>query len=210
MRQAKVYQNYVRWDDYSLATLAGRTLSFMTSNASFTTPNPDLAAYGAAVNDFREKHEVASRRGSALEIAAKNNARTLLLELMKQMAFYVNTVANGDQQVLASSGFEMMPVPKSVGYPGIVGGLHLMDGRLSGEARFSFNVIRSAWEYEYETAISLDAAGLPEWGNLMRTTTSRINYVSGIEAGTRLYVRVRARNGKGIGDWCEPVSLIVR
>lgn len=210
MRQAKVYQNYARWDDYSLATLAGRTLSFITGNTHFPTPAPELTAYGAAVNDFREKHEIASRRGSALEIAAKNNARDLLLELMKQMAFYVNTVANGDQQILASSGFELMPVPKAVGYPGIVGGLQVTDGRVSGETRFSFNVMRNAWEYEYQIATSLDAAGLPEWGELMRTTTSRLNYLPIVDPGIKVYVRVRARNGKGIGDWCEAVSLMVR
>jgi hypothetical protein len=32
----------------------------------------------------------------------------------------------------------------------------------------------------------------------------------GFEPGVKYDVRVRALNGKGIGDWSEPVSLIAR
>lgn len=210
MRKATIYQSYEKWDDYSLSTLAGRTLAFMTGNLNFPDPRPAMDDYTVIVNDYREKHEIASKRGSQLEIKAKDNARALVLQAMKELSFYVNTIAKGDGQILASSGFELVPPPQSTAYPDIPKNLRLSDGRVSGELRFMFGSLRSAWEYEYQYATALDVNSDPEWGELHRTTNSRGNYISGLTAGERCYVRVRARNGKGTGDWSEAVSIIVR
>lgn len=210
MRKARVHINYEKWDDFSLSTLSGRTLAFMTENSAFADPRPAIVDYEILVNDYREKHEVASRRGSQLEIKAKDEARKALLQAMKELAFYVSTVADGNAEMLSSSGFELVAPPRSRSYPGIPGNLRLLDGRVSGEARLMFNVVRHAWEYEYNDATALDDDGNIIWGELLRTTNSRMNYIGGLTPGETLYARVRARNGKGTGDWSEPVSLIVR
>lgn len=210
MRKATIYQSYEKWDDHSLSTLAGRTLAFMSDNDNFPDPRPTMEEYAPIVNDYREKHEVASKRGSQLELKARDNARATMLQAMKEIAFYVNTVAKGDAQVLASSGFELVPPRQSSAYPNIPKDLRLLDGRFSGELRLVFGSMRSAWEYEYCYATSLDEQGEPEWNELQRTTNSRMNYIPDLTPGDRCYARVRARNGKGIGDWSEAVSIIVR
>lgn len=210
MKKDKVYQSYDKWDHYSLATLAGRTLGLMTDNPNFPDPRPDLESYGAAVNDFIAKHEIASNGGSFVERTARDNSRVLLEKLIRQLAFYVNTVADGDPHILAGSGFEIIPESRSAGYPGQVVGVWVRDGRKSGELRFGFAVIRSAKEYEYQLAGQLGEIGEPLWGESWRTSTSRMNYIDNLVPGQRYYIHVRARNAKGIGDWSEPVSFIVR
>ncbi|HWL00168.1 MAG TPA: hypothetical protein VNQ55_09480, partial [Parapedobacter sp.] len=40
MRQERVYTDYGRWSDDALATLAGRTVEFLTDNAAFPDPQP--------------------------------------------------------------------------------------------------------------------------------------------------------------------------
>jgi len=210
MRKSTVHISYETWDDYSLATLAGRTLSAMTDNPHFADPRPAIADYTALVEDYRNKHEIASKRGSQEQREAKDNARKSLLSAMKEMAFYVNITSDGNREMLASSGFVIVPEPKSLGYPGVVKNMRLVDGRISGEVRLLFASIRNASEYEYCYATSLDESGSPQWGELLRTTNSRMNYIGGLEPGTVVYTRVRARNRKGIGDWNDSVSLIVR
>lgn len=210
MRKATVYQSYEKWDDHSLSTLAGRTLAFMTGNTNFADPRPTIAEYAPIVNDYREKHEIASKGGSLLDLKSRDNARKLVLQAMKELAFYVNVTAKGNAEMLVSSGFVLVPPQQSTTYPGIPQNVRLLDGRVSGELRLVFGAMRNAREYEYCYAVSLDQNGNPEWGELLSTTNSRLNYISGLTPGERCYVRVRARNGKGIGDWSEVASIIVR
>jgi len=210
MRKATVYIAYEKWDDYSLSTLAGRTLTAMTGNESFPDPRPDMDAYALLVNDYRAKHQVTSNGGSRLEKEAKDNAKAAVAQAMKELAFYVNTVANGNREILASSGFELVSGRQPSTIPGIPANIRLLDGRVSGEMRMMFSSLRAAWEYEYCYATSLDGDGTPDWGEIIRTTNSRLNYINSLTPGERVYARVRARNNKGAGDWSEPVSLIAR
>lgn len=210
MRKATVYIAYERWGNDSLSTLAGRTLASMTNNANFPNPRPDMDEYAVLVNDYREKHEIASNGGSRFEKEARDNAKAAVGQAMKELAFYVNTVANGNREILASSGFELVPDRVSSKVPGIPYNVRLLDGNVSGEMRFVFGALQAAWEYEYCYATSVDEHGVPEWGETIRTTNSRLNYIQELTPGERVYARVRARNNKGAGDWSEPVSLIAR
>lgn len=210
MRKATIYISYEKWDDYSLASLAGKTLTCMKDNTAFPEPRPDMTVYEALVEDYRSKQEIAATRGSQLEKKARDNARTKLLKAMKEIAFYVNTVSDGDAELLASSGFDLVAPPRPIGFPGIPKNVRLVDGRVSGEAKLMFGSLSVAWGYEYTYALTTDVDGTPLWGDVERTTNSRQNFISGLNPADRLYVRVRAFNGKGIGDWSDTVSFIIR
>lgn len=210
MRQDRVYTDYRRWSDDALAILAGRTVEFITNNANFTDPQPDLVAYTALVTDYRQKLEVARNRGSQVEITAKNNARQALLKGMKQLAFYVNITANGDTHVLASSGLILVSQPQALRIPYAPMYGKLEDGARSGELNFRFEPIANAWEYEYQIASELAADGQPEWGDIIRTSHSQQNPIIPVAPGTKYYARVRARNVKGESDWSVTVSQYAR
>ena len=105
---------------------AGKTLAAMKDNPLFPDPKPVMATYEELVNDYKTKHEVAATRGSQLEKKARDNAREKILDAMRQLAFYVNVVAAGDGEVLASSGFMLVPPPKAVGHPRQIVGLYLL------------------------------------------------------------------------------------
>src|SRR3546814_803343 len=117
MRKERVYTDYRRWSDDALATLAGRTVEFMTDNTNFAEPQPALADYTLLVTDYRQKLEIARNRGSQVEVTAKNNARRALLRAMKQLGFYVNMIADGDAHILASSGLILINQPQAARIP---------------------------------------------------------------------------------------------
>ncbi|MFD2557183.1 fibronectin type III domain-containing protein [Sphingobacterium tabacisoli] len=210
MRRDRVYIAYQKWDDYSLSSLAGKTLTAMKNNPLFPDPRPEMADYEILVNDYRTKHEVAAIRGSQLEKKARDNARDKVLDAMRQLAFYVNITADGDGEILASSGFMLVPPPKSVGYPTVIVGMRLEDGRTSGEVKFSFTPQKNISEYEYCYTTVLDSENQQVWGDILSTGSSRGNYIGGLSPGDKVYFRVRGRNNKGIGDWSENIYLIVR
>lgn len=210
MRKERVYTDYTRWTDDALATLAGRTVEFLTDNTAFANPQPDLATYTALVVEYRQKLEIARNRGSLVEVTDKNNTRRDLLRAMKQMAFYVNMTANGDAHLLASSGFFLVGQPQALRIPQVPLFGILEDGARSGEMNFRFEAVASAWEYEYQIASILGTDGEPEWGDLIRSTQSLRNEVIPAVPGTRYFARVRARNGKGESDWSVTFSQYAR
>lgn len=210
MRKERIFTDYVRWSDDGLATLSGRTVEFLTGNDAFADLQPRLDAYTDLVMDYRHKLEVAKNRGSLVEVTAKNKARRLLLRMMKQFAFEVNMVADGDAHLLAGSGFILAGQPQALRIPHVPLYGFLEDGEKSGEFNLRFEAIPNAWEYEYQIASITDEAGVPEWRELQRTTNSQRNLITPVTPGMRYYARVRARNGRGESDWSVTISQFAR
>ncbi|SEN01686.1 Fibronectin type III domain-containing protein [bacterium A37T11] len=210
MKSLKVVSNYVKLNDSDLNTQASRVLQFMTDNANFPTPVPDMAVYGAAVTDYAQKWEVASKGGSAQDVKLKNESRVVLIDLMKQLAFHVNTVSKGTGSMLESSGFRLIAPDRNIGIPHTPERLRLSDLELSGHMRFDFDAVTDAWEYEYTLSSGVDEGGQLLWGEVQTTTKSRSNELSGLLPGTIYRLRVRARNGRGRSDWSEAVSRMAR
>ena len=202
--------SYTHLTDYELSTLAGRVLAAMTDNDNFPDPAPSLAELEPLVNTYRTRHEIASRRGSALEISQKNESRQLLLEAFKQLAFYINTVSDGSQPMLVSSGLILASQPREVYVPDVPRLLRLRDGRVSGQMRLDFEPVKDAFEYLYTVSDTVDGQGNVVWPDPVLTTRSKRNFIDPVEPGTTYFARVRARNSKGMGDWSETVSLIAR
>ncbi|HWV71475.1 MAG TPA: fibronectin type III domain-containing protein [Pseudosphingobacterium sp.] len=195
--------------DDALATLGVTVITAMTDNPHFETPVPALADVQLIVNDFRDKL-ANTRKGSPLNTSEKNHSRQLLEGELKKLAFYVNTVANGALHVVLSSGFPVKQLRTSLDIPLFPERLRLLDTSQSGQLRFDFNAAKNAWEYEYTYTTLVDDNGIPQWGDILTTTSSRNNIIAPLEAGSICRVRVRSRNGKGVSDWSEPISRMAR
>lgn len=213
MRKDKVITNYERWPDFELSTLAGRVVVAMgdTHNLSyFEHPDPDLATLEALSSDFIAKHEIASQRGSGLQISEKNESREALLLGLKKLAHYVNGVANGRTSMLLGTGLVLASPRQRLAFPGVPERLRLRDGVLKGQLRLDFDAVRAAWEYEVIVGESELNSEEVLWIREFNTTNSRGNVLTDLVSGLVYHVRVRARNGRGLGDWSDPVSLLCR
>ncbi len=210
MRTNKVISNYDKLMDDELATLASGVEDALTGNVNFPDPNPTLPEFTAAAADYRAKLAVASRKGSALEVSLKNEARKVVLNLLRRLAFYVNEIGQGNAPILYSSGLRLNAQPKEMQAPTVPDGVRLRDGRQSGQIRLDFNPLKEAWEYEYAVSSEVDENKDPIWGEPLSTTSSRANILAPVIPGMIYRVRVRARNGRGLGDWSEAVTLIAR
>lgn len=213
MRKEKVITYYGNMSEFELSTVAGRILKAMqepATAASFPDMYPDLVTLDQVVNDYIRKHEIASRRGSALEISQKDESKAALLDALKNLANHVNDVAKGQLSLLLSTGMILASQASTLLVPLVTERIQLRDGRISGQMRLDFKKVVGAWEYEIEIGQSTEPDGTPLYDRLVTTTSSRSNVLSDFTPGIRYYVRIRARNGRGLGDWSEPVSLIAR
>ena len=195
--------------DDALATLGLTVISAMTDNPNFETPIPALEEVQILVDDFCDKLAL-TRKGSPLNTSEKNHSRQLLEMELKKLAFYVNTVANGALHIVLSSGFPVKQLRSRLEIPAIPERLRLSDTSQSGQLRLDFNVVPKAWEYEYCYATKMGETNEPLWTDIYHSTRSRNNVLAPLKPGSICYVRVRARNGKGVSDWSDTVSLMVR
>ncbi len=209
MQKRYAISGFSKIADDELATLGLTVITAMTANPNFETPVPALTDVQLVVDDFREKL-AGTRKGSPLDTSEKNYSRQTLEGELKKLAFYVNTTADGELHVVLSSGFPPKKLPSSIDIPAVPERLHLSDTQQSGQLRFVFDSVRHAWEYEYTYTTDVDENGEPVWGDVLTTTDSRNNVIAPLEAGSICRVRVRSRNGKGLSDWSEAISLMAR
>lgn len=211
MRKEKVISYYSFKDDYQLATLAASVHTAITQEAAvFTDPVPSMEDFGVLVDDYQAKHELASQGGSMLQVRQKREARARILDALRQLAYYVNRVADGSAAVLVSSGLELAAQPKELQTPLVVRGQVLSDGRQSGQMRYNFTPVPGAYQYEYQVSSEMDVSGIPVWNDTYITTSSRTNVLSPVVPGTVYRVRIRAYNSRGYGDWSDTVSMMAR
>ena len=207
MYRPRLFLDYSRLSDAELATLGGKTLTDMTDNTHFTDPVPTLEDYGMAVEDYRTKHEAASETGGRFANTAKGIARDVLLRQMKQLASYVNFTADGDAHKLVSSGFMLVPPPESHTVPGQPLYARLLRGPQKGQLVMRVATVKHVWLYEYQLGTDSENGDDIVWGEEIFTTTkSRANVITGLQSVKRYWVRVRAVNGHGTGDWSEAAS----
>ncbi len=207
MYTPRIYTSYTPLGDAPLATLAGKTLTDMTGNGNFPDPVPTLEDYGNHVNDYRTKHEAAAETGGRFATTAKDIARLALLQQMKRLASYVNFTADGDANKLVSSGFMLVPPPKSNTAPEIPLWVRVRRGPQKGQLVLDIAKVRHTWQYGYQVSNQRDEQGEIIWGDTIHATTrSKSNIIAGLQSVVTYWVRVRAMNGYGTGDWSEPVS----
>lgn len=210
MRKKKLILDYTGVNDDEFNTLIGKVIDCLTGHAVLTTPPVTLEDLKTQADDFVTKWQRASRGGSILEIAEKNAAKEMLALSLKDIAFYVNKIADGSRAILLSSGLILEADPKSADTPEVVTEVSLVDGRQRNQLLVKFKAQKSAIMYEYQVANAMDADGEPLWGDSFDTSKSYGNVFSPVFPGQIYYLRVRGRNKKGVGDWSAVASLRTR
>jgi len=210
MRTLKVNTSFKIKKDAEILQYALTVVAAMTDNVNFPTPTPTLEEVQTAVADYQEKLAKASQKGSPLDISIKNESKQALAKILKNLALYVNSVGEDSLSVLLSSGFPLAAQPIKGLVPEIPTQLRMKDGSLSGQIRFDFDKVDRAVLYEYCYASIRDAGGDLVWSERQVTSSSINNILTPVEPGITYYLRLRAVNRNGVGDWCDPVSLIAR
>ena len=100
-----------------LLALLRYVLAKMTGNPHFPTPAVPLADMETMGNDLETAINKA-KHGGLDDRILRNNTVKAAQDMLRKQADYVRLTAQGDEAILASSGFELVKVPEPVGLPG--------------------------------------------------------------------------------------------
>ena len=196
----KVVKTFKLLMDAKLLTFAQNVVPSMAAAVeSFPTPTPTLVSISDEISNYAALLQSAASR-EKVQVALKNQSKQALLQLLSQLADYVNMVAQGDEVMLSQSGFNLNKVPQPISMKGAAG-LVLLDGGNSGELVLKFRRVEGASGYLYQ--YTTDPL-LPEdkWVSIAATTTSLT--FTGLTKGVTYYCRVIA-----IGGYQQRMNSIV-
>jgi hypothetical protein len=183
--------------------MARGIVAAMTDNPAFPSPDPSLAIVTAAI-DGLDNAQVARLAGTRGTVAARNQKRQALDEVLAQLKAYVQTVADADSEtavsVIESAGMRVaryQPARKKL--------FSVRDGSVSGSVVLTAQ--RAARQAAYHWQYSLD--GGTTWQEITITLTAKTS-MSGLTPGSRVLFRYRAVTRRGMGDFCQPIRHVAR
>jgi len=200
---AKVAISFLSDDtDAELIVDSGRILAAMTGNANYPTPNPTLAAVGAARTDFITA--VNNMDGGQAATSARDAARVKLAGMLRDLSLYVQSACQGDLTILLGSGFTAQKQRQPAGPLPAPSNLRLRRPELSGQLKGRCDPVANASSYQWRIATSTDPAN---W-TTKDPTTSASNLFDGLTPGTIYVVQARAIGSAGPSDWSDPAVLM--
>lgn len=205
MLRQQALSGFTKGRDDEVARQTATIVQAMTDNPNFLDPVPPLEDVQAALDDYIVKLSAATKRGGAEETALKNEAKDVLSDLLRKLAFYVNNSTDGKLSVLKSSGFPTSDLPMSGGVPSRVYDVRARQGRMEGEVNITFAPVKNKLFYEYRYAVQ--GNGEPQWGEPVLTPRSRPNYFTVPERMRKYQVQVRVVNAYGTSEWSDPVTV---
>jgi len=201
----KVAINFVtKSSDKALVTESGRIVEMMTGNPVYPAPFPALDvvvaardAYVSAVNGLD--------RGSA-SIALRNQTRTVLRQVLRDLALYVQHASEGDKVKLLSSGFPVQ-APRKRGSVGLLAppeDVRMRRTRSSNQLVALCKAVPGATSYQWRYAT---AQAPTVWTTPDPVTAARFVLENAVP-GTQYIVQVRVLGTSGGSDWSDSATMM--
>lgn len=148
MRPSKISTNFVPLSDPGFQMKALNILQSMENNPNFTNPVPPLDTIRQLLSKYDQAlREAASK--NTVSIAIKNETRKKLEHELGRLAYYVMFVADDEEAILISSGYDLVKKPSAlkIEHPGSV---TLRSGISSGELVSSVKAVKGTKYYLHE------------------------------------------------------------
>jgi len=174
-----------------------------TGNPRFPTPDVPLIDASASV-DSLEKSILAATDGGRTYISMMHDQEKLTDSVFRNLAAYVDRVAEGDETTILSSGFNgsKQPIYSSKAILTMINGAH------SGSVIFIGKAIPRAGAYHFQ--LCKGSIPLTEDGWILCGVSTRADFeVSGLDVMCIYYFRIAAITPDGLTDYSAPVAKMV-
>jgi hypothetical protein len=201
MKRVKVILNFAHISVATFIELARNTVTKMTGNASFPTPDVALSQITACASTLEAKYN-AALGGGRQQTAEMHQARKALEDLMRKQALYVERITSGNEAMILSSGFNSSKQP----LPAIRPDFSAATGKLEGEIIVKHKAVKAArsWVWQY-CADPLGSAAWVQAGISTQTTFT----IKGLVQGRKYWFRCSYVGIAGQSEWCEPFVKLV-
>jgi hypothetical protein len=200
--QHKVSYSFVNLPDAAIGDFTDTIANGLTGNAAFPTPPLTIGLLITQKSAYLVKL-AATAQGGTLATSQKNDAWGVLVGSLRQLAAYVQSVANTNLTTLLSSGFlavstnrAQSPLPKPV----VLRLENGISGQLVARLQTGSNV------RAFEAQIKNGTGGWLPAGIFMQARRIELNSLT---PGSTYMVQFRAIGGStGQSDWSDPTSHI--
>lgn len=177
-------------------------LNAMDQNTNFPTPNPALQAVQQALDELSAAYQAALDGGKT----AKANQRTkeaALDDLLRPLKNYVNEIANGDEGIVLSSGFQASKIPEPIGPLPQVVNVVGKGGDGDGSVTLSWKSVYGAKSYTIETSDNGT-----NFSYLTAVSRTRNVKIEGLVEGQFYWFRVAALGAAGLGPFSDGYKVL--
>lgn len=118
-----------------------------TANANVTLPAGFLTSMTAACDALEAANLAVLNNGGRQDTLVRNERKRELEDLVRQLAGYVQAQCEGDQEKIASTGFETRKQPSPVGVVEAPKNLRAQRGKLAGEVDLRWDRVQGRLMY---------------------------------------------------------------
>jgi hypothetical protein len=194
MRRAKVEINFGSYKDAPLFSFSSNIVTKMRGNTNFPppypSPTPSLTDVSTAIKNYQEALVAArGNSGGKAQTAAKNAARKVLKALLKALGLYVDSIANGNEAIILSSGFKVRK-PTPTGPLPSPTNLKILD-RQVGKIKLRVKAIKGVKMYQWEYILAPIASTVTGQWTEVKATKASVT-IEGLQSSQQYAFRVVA------------------
>jgi hypothetical protein len=207
LRRIKVWLNWVRSAPAVLLTRAGAVYIGLNGNPAFPKPPFPLSDLSREIDGLRDSIGKAAD-GGKLARAELKGQRQLVVNMLRELAHYVELNCDGNEELLRSTGFEPAPTAR-VQKPTLSKWIRsLRQGPNSGDVLARLVDDPQAADYRLRWTVA-PAEGEPEtWVEIPVSSTRPATLIKGLKPGVTYLFQARVLLDSGYTDWCDPVSYL--
>jgi hypothetical protein len=185
----------------TLIETGSTVINAMTLNkVTFSTPSPALTTVSAASTALANAQS--AFKAHAGTRAARDDARTALMQLMQQLRDYVQGIASANPaQASTIAQDAAMRLRKNTAH-------HKSDLSVKAVASGSVKVVAKALKGARANDFAYSTDGGKSW-IAVPTATKASTTIAGLVPGTTVTYRHRPITKTGPGDWSQPVTAVV-
>ena len=201
------------WAEGPDAGLHGRAqtvhASLYTSGLWTVPPNPAIpvtaAALATGISDF-DAAMAAADGGGPEETAAKNDKRAVLVDLLRELASYVDDNHGNDMAKLLASGFQAASTNRAQS-PLDIPLIKEITNNGSGKLGVRIAPVANAKSFEARYALIPPGGAAGPWQHGGTFPNSRSILISGLTPGGNYQIQIRAVGGStGYSEWSDPIT----
>jgi len=204
MRNQKVVLDFIRIPVANKVEIARGVIVKIKNNPDFPSPDVSIDDLEAQTN-LLETRYIATMDGGKMATALLHQAEEVWDELMRKTAAYVDRIADGDDSVVLSAGFNLIKQRGSTNRSVF----EVKHGDKSGTVVLRRYIIQGAHAYIWQyCAGDSPATNDAEWITAQVTTRATAE-ISGLTTFCTYWFRCAAVTAKGISGYSVSIRLVV-
>ena len=206
MKHIKALLDFARTTPGNLFLFAKNIFTKLYGNAAYPNPPVGMATF-KAVMDRLEVLNTAALDGGKKIFAERRAVIETMVEMLRQLAHYVEGASKGEEVTFRSSGFVPAPTTRTKTAPWSEAIRKIRPGDNSGTVLVTLVCDPEANGYQLRW-IPAGSEATDAWSMMLIALTRPATLVKNLTPGTTYVFQVRAVRSGGVTDWSDPVRYI--